>query len=110
MNEKDCMYCSKTLIRKGKNETTWKNKKFCNRTCKERYRHKNNTASKELRKEQQRIRNYSRKYFKDQLADCCELCRSKENLEIHHDNYIALTKENCHIYCRVCHRKIIHNM
>ena len=106
---KICLYCGKKLERKDKRDYVWNLKKFCNRRCKELYRHKNNTDTKELRKEQQKIRRFTYNNYRDKLGDKCQICGSKENLEIHHKNYTDFSIENCQLVCRNCHRHKIHN-
>ena len=106
---KHCLYCKKEIERKDNRDYVWNLKKFCSRRCKELYRHKNNTATKSLRKEKQRLRAYTYHYYKQKLGNKCQLCDSKENLEIHHKNYTDFSIENCILVCRNCHRKKIHN-
>jgi len=103
-----CLHCESTLEFPDKRKHILKNKKFCSRRCKELTRHKRNTANTEIRKEKDKIRKYTYYHYREQLGDKCSICNSKQNLEIHHEDYIRFTIDNCKLVCRKCHRETIH--
>lgn len=53
------------------------------------------------------IQHYSKRYFLILLKkyEKCQLCGSKENLEIHHKKYTKKLND-CMLLCRNCHKKI----
>ena len=54
------------------------------------------------------IQDYSKRYYFNKLFkkyNGCQLCNSKENLEIHHKRYTKKIKD-CMLLCRNCHKKI----
>ena len=133
MESKICKQCKKEFIRVNQNDVSWKNKLFCSRKCKSinrYYRNRKKLISKQREydknhKEIKRaydtkrrltkdkcikeiIQDYSRNHYFEllyKIYNGCQLCKSKDNLEIHHKNY---TKDiqDCMLLCRNCHRDI----
>ena len=63
-------------------------------------------------KHKSKIRTYMYKFQREKLlkerGNCCEICKSKKNLHIHHKKYTKNT-EDLVVLCLKCHRKI-HNL
>ncbi len=62
----------------------------------------------QLDKERKKIQDYAYRNFRDLLIKKyggCQMCKSKENLEIHHKEYIDDLKSVI-LLCRDCHLKI----
>ena len=63
---------------------------------------------REKKNNPEKYRAVTRNYFKKKLIqeiNCCELCRSKDNLDLHHKKYIN-KRDNVMIVCRLCHSKL----
>ena len=129
MESKICKQCNKEFIRTNKNNSNWKSKLFCSKICKninkyyknrikkieyQREWDKNNKDKKrkynKKRNNSQRraLHSYSKRNYFDllfALYDGCQLCKSKDRLEIHHKNYTR-DIQDCMLLCQLCHKKI----
>ena len=79
------------------------------KTHKEQAKVRNETRKlDERRKHQQRMNAHAKEYFFKPLFEKyqgCQLCKSINNLEIHHKKYTE-NIEDCMLLCQECHKKI----
>ena len=81
------------------------------------YDKKNKDKKREYDKRRRKLKNYnnkkfiqhhSQKYHFPKLFNkhkCCQICKSKKKLEVHHIRYTKEIKD-CMLLCQDCHKKI----
>lgn len=106
-----CEFCGKLLVRKrflnGRLEdfNVFKKRKYCNRECM-----KNNflKIGDDYNQSYRNAHTTSKRINKNILKkDKCEICGSKENLDVHHkdNNWNNNNLDNLECLCRSCHSK-----
>lgn len=111
--EKYCKYCNKKLERKRYNGvledfTAFTKRKYCNREC--------------MKKDYLKVGNFNQTYSNAHTTarkinelilhkNICEICGSKNNLDIHHKdgNWQNNSLDNLMCLCRSCHTKLERN-